>query len=39
MLMVPYLLVLTNALVLLLIGALVWLWVRRRDREERLQRL
>ena len=38
-LMVPYLLVLTNALVLLLIGALVWLWVRRRDREERLQRL
>ena len=39
MLMVPYLLVLTNALVLLLIGTLVWLWMRRRDREERLQRL
>lgn len=38
-LMVPYLLVLTNILVLLLIGGLVWLWVRRRDREERLQRL
>jgi len=36
---VPYLLVLTNALGLLLIGALVWLWLRRRDREERLQRL
>lgn len=38
-LMVPYVLVLTNILVLLLIGGLVWLWVRRRDREERLQRL
>jgi hypothetical protein len=36
-LMVPYLLVLTN--VLLLISTLVWLWVHRRDREERLQRL
>ncbi len=36
-LMVPYLLVLTN--VLLLIGTLGWLWVHRRDRQERLQRL
>lgn len=38
-LMVPYLLVLTNILGLCLIGGLVWFWVRRRDREERLQRL
>jgi len=37
--MVPYVLVLTNILVLLLVGGLMWLWVRRRDREERLQRL
>ena len=36
---VPYLLVLTNALVLLLIGALAWFWVHRRDQEERWQRL
>ena len=36
---VPYVLVLTNALVLLLIGALAWFWVHRRDREERWQRL
>ena len=39
LLMVPYVLVLTNILVLLLVGGLVWLWVRRRDRDERLQRL
>lgn len=37
--MVPYVFVLTNILGLLLIGGLVWLWVRRREREERLQRL
>jgi hypothetical protein len=37
--MLPYLLVLTNVLFLLLIGALVWLWAHRREREERLQRL
>ena len=37
LLLVPYLLVLTNALLLLLVGALVWLWLRRRDRVERMQ--
>jgi Tfp pilus assembly protein FimV len=37
--LVPYLLVLTNALLLLLVGVLVWLWLRRRDREERMQRV
>jgi pilus assembly protein FimV len=36
-LMVPYLLVLTNALLLLLAGVLLWLWWRRRDRVERMQ--
>ncbi len=39
LLMVPYLPVLTNALLLLLVGALVWLWLRRRDRAERMQRV
>ena len=39
LLLVPYLLVLTNALLLLLVGVLVWLWLRRRDREERMQRV
>jgi len=39
LLMVPYLLVLTNVLLLLLGGALVWLWLRRRDRVERMQRI
>ena len=37
--MVPYLLMLTNALLLVLVGALVWLWLRRRDRLERMQRV
>jgi len=37
LLMVPYLLVLTNALFLLLAGVLLWLWWRRRDRVERMQ--
>jgi hypothetical protein len=36
---VPYLLVLTNALLLLLTGALLWLWLRRRERVERMQRV
>ena len=39
LLLVPYLLVLTNALLLLLVGVLVWLWLRRRDRVERMQRV
>jgi pilus assembly protein FimV len=38
-LLVPYLLVLTNALLLLLAGGLLWLWLRRRDRVERMQRI
>jgi len=38
-LMVPYLLVLTNALLILLAGVLLWLWWRRRDRVERMQRV
>jgi pilus assembly protein FimV len=38
LLFVPYLLVLTNALLILLVGALIWLWWRRRDRVERMQR-
>jgi hypothetical protein len=37
LLVVPYLLVLTNALLLLLAGALLWLWLRRRERVERMQ--
>jgi hypothetical protein len=37
LLMVPYLLVLTNVLLLLLAGVLIWLWWRRRDRVERMQ--
>jgi hypothetical protein len=39
LLMVPYLLVVTNALLLLLTGVLIWLWLRRRDRVERMQRI
>jgi hypothetical protein len=39
LLLVPYLLVLTNALLLLLVGVLIWLWLRRRDRVERMQRV
>jgi FimV-like protein len=39
LLLVPYLLVFTNALLLLLGGALIWLWLRRRDRVERMQRV
>jgi hypothetical protein len=39
LLLVPYLLVLTNALLLLLVGVLVWFWLRQRDREERVQRI
>jgi pilus assembly protein FimV len=39
LLLVPYLLVLTNVLLLLLVGVLVWLWLRRRDRVERMQRV
>lgn len=37
LLLIPYVLVLTNALLLLLVGVLVWLWLRRRDRVERMQ--
>jgi pilus assembly protein FimV len=37
--LVPYLLVLTNAVLLLLTGALIWIWWRRRDRVERMQRV
>src|SRR2546426_7743 len=37
--LVPYLLVVMNALLLLLAGALLWLWWRRRDRVERMQRV
>jgi len=37
--LVPYLLGLTHALCLLIVGALGWLWWRHRDRTERLQRL
>ena len=37
--LVPYLLVFTNALLLLLAGALIWLWLRRRERVERMQRV
>ncbi len=36
---VPYLLVLTNILLLVLVGALLWLWLRRRDRVARMQRV
>jgi pilus assembly protein FimV len=39
LLMVPYLLVVTNVLLLLLVGALVWRWLRRRDRVARMQRV
>src|SRR5262249_20894745 len=39
LLMVPYLLVVTNVLLLLLVGVLLWLWLRRRDRVERMQRV
>jgi pilus assembly protein FimV len=39
LLLVPYLLVVANALLLLLAGALLWLWWRRRDRVERMQRV
>ena len=39
LLLVPYLLVLTNVLLLLLVGVLVWFWLRQRDREERVQRV
>jgi pilus assembly protein FimV len=39
LLLVPYVLVFTNALLLLLVGALIWLWLRRRDRVERMQRV
>ena len=39
LLLAPYLLVLTNMLLLLLVGALVWLWLRRRERAERMQRV
>lgn len=39
LLLVPYLLVFTNVLLLLLGGALIWLWLRRRDRVERMQRV
>jgi pilus assembly protein FimV len=39
LLMVPYLLVVTNVLLLLLTGVLIWLWLRRRDRVERMQRI
>ena len=35
--MVPYLLMVTNALLLVLVGAFVWFWFRRRDRLERMQ--
>jgi pilus assembly protein FimV len=37
-LLMPYLLVLTNALLLLLVGVLIWFWLRQRDRQERAQR-
>jgi pilus assembly protein FimV len=39
LLLVPYLLMLTNALLLLLVGVLVWFWLRQRAREERVQRI
>jgi Tfp pilus assembly protein FimV len=39
LLMVPYLLVVTNVLLLLLTSVLIWLWLRRRDRVERMQRI
>jgi hypothetical protein len=39
LLLVPYMLVVTNALVLLCGGVLIWLWLRRRDRVERMQRV
>jgi Tfp pilus assembly protein FimV len=39
LLLVPYLLVFTNALLLILAGVLLWLWLRRRDRVERMQRV
>lgn len=39
LLLVPYLLVLMNLLLLLLVGALVWFWLRRRERVERMQRI
>ena len=40
LLLVPYVLVVTNVLLLLLVGALVWLWLRRREpRAERMQRI
>lgn len=39
LLLVPYVLVFTNVLLLLLAGALIWFWLRRRDRVERMQRV
>ena len=39
LLLVPYMLVVTNALFLVLGGVLIWLWLRRRDRVERMQRV
>jgi Tfp pilus assembly protein FimV len=38
-LLVPYVLVLSNVLLLLLVGALLWFWLRRRERTERMQRV
>lgn len=35
--LIPYMLVLTNVLLLLLAGVALWLWIRRRDRTERPQ--
>ncbi|MDZ7379201.1 MAG: hypothetical protein ONB06_07620, partial [candidate division KSB1 bacterium] len=37
--LLPYLLVLTHVLLLLIAGGLVWFWLNRRERTERLQRL
>lgn len=37
--LIPYLLVLTNVLLLVLVGALLWFWLRRRDRVARMQRV
>jgi Tfp pilus assembly protein FimV len=37
--LLPYVIVLTNVLLLCLGGGLVWLWLRRRDRAERMQRI
>ncbi|MGE3537406.1 MAG: FimV family protein [Candidatus Tectimicrobiota bacterium] len=39
MTLLPYLLILSNVLLMILVGALLWLWFRRRERAARMQRV